>query len=430
MSLFRAEVYERRTKQWLGTIQLARPISFAVVCFFSLVLLVLTVIFLIKGDFTRKARLAGILVPVEGTATLTAPGSGIIKEIRAREGDIVESGGVVLVIDTERQSIVDRRIGSDTALAAVQIASREKSAEDDRANRIAITNQRDLARLQQIRNGEAEIGQIDEEILLQERRVNLVTKMLERYRKLKDDGFFTEVQLQAKQDEELDLNAHLISLERSRIGLVKNREAMQAEQKTSQIELMSELSQSDRTLSSLRQERIEMLSRRTAVITAPGNGRIAGLSVQVGQSVREGQSLGTVIPVEHGMTTLQAQLYAPSKTVGFVQLGQQVHLRYAAYPYKKFGLYQGTVKGISTTPFAVNELPTNLSQQVVAQSGNNEALYRIDVTLEKQEITVFDRRIALKPGLALEGDVRQETRKLWELLFEPLLSVKAQAEAR
>jgi membrane fusion protein len=430
MSLFRAEVYERRAKQWLGTIQLARPVSFAVVCLFSIVLVVLIVIFLIEGNFTKKARLAGILVPIEGTATLSAPGSGVIKEIRAREGDIVESGGVVVVIDTERQSIVDRRIGSDAALAAVQIASREKSAEYDRANRIAITNQRDIASSQQIRNSEAEVGQIDEEILLQRRRIGLVTKMLERYRKLKDDGFFTEAQLQAKQDEELDLTARLSSLERSRLGLVKNREAMQAEQKASKMELMSELSQSDRTLSSLRQERMEMLSRRTAVITAPGNGRIAGLSVQVGQSVHEGQSLGTLIPMDHGVTRLQAQLYAPSKTVGFVQLGQQVHLRYAAYPYQKFGLYRGTVKGISTTPFAVNELPTNLSQQVVAQSGNNEALYRIDVTLEKQEITAFDRNIALRPGLALEGDVRQETRKLWELLFEPLLSVKAQAEAR
>lgn len=430
MSLFRAEVYERRTKQWLGTIQLARPVSFTVVCIFSLILVVLTVIFLIEGNFTRKARLAGILVPMEGTATLTAPSSGVIKEIRAHEGDIVESGGVVLVIDTERQSIVDRRIGSDAALAAVQIASREKSAEDDRFNRIAITKQRDLARSRQVQHSEAEIAQIDEEILLQKRRVGLVTKMLERYRKLKEDGFFTEAQLQAKQDEELDLTSRLTSLERSRLGLIRNREALQAEQKTSKMELMSELSQFDRTLSSLRQERMEMLSRRTAVINAPSNGRIAGLSVHVGQSVHAGQSLGTMIPMDHGVSSLQAQLYAPSKTVGFVQPGQQVHLRYAAYPYQKFGLYQGTVKGISTTPFAINELPTNLSQQVVAQSGNNEALYRIDVMLEKQEITVSDRNIALKPGLALEGDVRQETRKLWELLFEPLLSIKAQAEAR
>ena len=172
-----------------------------------------------------------------------------------------------------------------------------------------------------------------------------------------------------------------------------------------------------------------MLSRRTVVITSPNNGRIAGLSVQVGQSVHDGQSLGTVIPTDHGVTKLQAQLYAPSKTVGFVQPGQQVYLRYAAFPYQKFGLYQGVVKSISTTPFAINELPANLAQQVAAQSGNNEALYRIDVALQKQDITVFDKTIALRPGLALEGDVRQETRKLWELLFEPLLSVKAQVEA-
>lgn len=382
-----------------------------------------------EGNFTRKARLAGILVPVEGSAALSAPGAGVVEEIRYHEGDMVKKGDVVAVIDTERQSIVDRHIGSDAALAAVQIASREKSTEDDRVNRIALARQRERSTTDQIRDSANEINKIDEEIALQKKRVDLVGKMLERYRTLKDEGFFTEAQLQAKQDEELELTARMSTLERSRLGLLRNSEAMQAEQRAARMELMSELAQSDRTLSSLKQERMEMLSRRTVVITSPNNGRIAGLSVQVGQSVHDGQSLGTVIPTDHGVTKLQAQLYAPSKTVGFVQPGQQVYVRYAAFPYQKFGLYQGVVKSISTTPFAINELPANLAQQVAAQSGNNEALYRIDVALQKQDITVFDKTIALRPGLALEGDVRQETRKLWELLFEPLLSVKAQVEA-
>lgn len=427
MDLFRIEVYEHRSRQWLGDIQLARPLSFSLICWFSLILLLATTTFLIKGNFSRKARLPGILVPVRGAATLSAPNAGVIKEIRCREGDTVRKGDVIMVIDTERQSIVGHAIGSDFALAAEQIASRERSAELERANRIAIATQHSNASAEQLKNSDAEIDQIDEEISIQKRRLDIVGKMLERYRTLKSDGFLSDAQLQAKQDEELDLAARIRTLERNRLTLVRNRAALQADQDAAKMELVSELSQLDRTLSSLHQERIEMLSRRTLAITAPGDGKIAGLGVQVGQSVHDGQALGTVIPTEHGDTILQAQLYAPSKTIGFVQPGQQVSLRYSAFPYQKFGLYKGVIQNISTTPFAVNELPSNLAQQLTAQSGTNEALYRIDVTLEKQDVSALGRTIPLRPGLALEGDVKQDTRKLWELLFEPLLGVKVQA---
>ncbi|MEB0233304.1 HlyD family secretion protein, partial [Undibacterium sp. 10I3] len=54
---------------------------------------------------------------------------------------------------------------------------------------------------------------------------------------------------------------------------------------------------------------------------------------------------------------LEVHLYAPSRTAGFVANGQQVLIRYQAYPYQKFGLQKGTVTDISDTPFAPNELP-------------------------------------------------------------------------
>lgn len=430
MTLFRSEVYERKTKHWLGTIQLARPVSFSIVCVMAVLIFLLTLILLIEGTYTRKARLTGILAPIDGAATLSASGAGVIQDVRFHEGDIVKKGDVLFIIDTDRRSIVDKNSGSDIAFAAAQIASRLQSAESDRINRIAIADQRNRATSDQIKSGVDEISEIDEEIVLQTRRVALVEKMLVRYQKLKDDGYFSDAQLQSKQDEDFDMVAKLRSLQRNRLDLIKNQDVLKAAKKSAKMELLSELSLADRNLSSLRQERVEMLSKSTSVITAPHNGRLAGLGVQIGQSVRDGQSLGTVIPMQNGTTALQAQLYAPSKTIGFVQEGQRVYLRYAAFPYQKFGIHQGIVKRISTTPFAINELPTNLSQQVATQVGNNEALYRIDVALEKQNLTAFGKEITLRPGLALEADVRQDTRKLWELLFEPLMGVKAQVDAR
>jgi hypothetical protein len=125
-------------------------------------------------------------------------------------------------------------------------------------------------------------------------------------------------------------------------------------------------------------------------------------------------------------SAVEAQLYAPSRTVGFVQTGQVVYLRYAAYPYQKFGLHTGHVTSVSDTPFAANELPPNLAQQLMAQVGSTEALYRIRVRLDDQTIQNQGQILALKAGLTLEADVLQERRKVWEWVLEPLLTARAQ----
>ncbi len=146
--------------------------------------------------------------------------------------------------------------------------------------------------------------------------------------------------------------------------------------------------------------------------------------------MQAGQTLLTLLPqATPGSATaaqLQAHLYAPSHTAGFVRPGQTVYLRYAAYPYQKFGLYAGRITAVSSTPFAPNELPPNLAQQLVSQAGSNEALYRINVQLADQSVKAYGEDIALKPGLTLEADVLQERRKVWEWVLEPVLAARQQ----
>jgi membrane fusion protein len=101
-------------------------------------------------------------------------------------------------------------------------------------------------------------------------------------------------------------------------------------------------------------------------------------------------------------------------------------MRYAAYPNPKFGLQTGHITAISATPFAASELPPNISQQLMAQAGSNEALYRINVQLDQQTISSYGEPLQLKAGLTLEADVLQERRKIWEWVLEPLLAARAQ----
>ena len=294
----------------------------------------------------------------------------------------------------------------------------------------------------------AQSRQAQEELALQRSRVALAKKTVERYTQLAKEGFMSDIQLQAKQEELIDTTSRLQSLERSRLALQQDRQALEGERTALNNQLANDTAQIERSQSTLSQESSENATRKSVVLTAPSgiggtndNGgttgansvlakvqhyRVTALSVLPGQAVQAGQTIATLVPVAEGKDiTVEANLFAASRTAGFLKPGQTVYLRYAAYPYQKFGLHKGRITSVSSTPFAANELPANLASQLMAQNGSNEALYRVNVQLDAQSITSYGDAIQLKPGLTLEADVVQERRKVWEWALEPLLAARA-----
>jgi membrane fusion protein len=51
-------------------------------------------------------------------------------------------------------------------------------------------------------------------------------------------------------------------------------------------------------------------------------------------------------------------------------------------------------------------------------------VYRVDVKLDSQHVTAGGQKLALRPGMSINADILQEKRKVWEWVFEPILSLK------
>ena len=98
MRLFREEVLQAQSAQYLGSIRIGRRPSFAAVTAVSMVLGAALVAYAVCGEITRKARLPGILAPTLGTLQLSAPQAGTIAEVRVKEGDRVAAGKVLMVV--------------------------------------------------------------------------------------------------------------------------------------------------------------------------------------------------------------------------------------------------------------------------------------------------------------------------------------------
>lgn len=127
MDLFRLEVQAAQSAQWLGVVRVARPLGYTLVTLWALVSAALLIGFSTWGEINRKTKVTGLLVPVGGSLNISAPQSGIIAEKPALEGRVVNSGEVMMVLNTERQSALGTVVGQTSALAAEQIELRKQS---------------------------------------------------------------------------------------------------------------------------------------------------------------------------------------------------------------------------------------------------------------------------------------------------------------
>lgn len=440
-TLFRQEVMQARSAQALGSIRIGKQPGFTAVALVSLALAAALVAFAVWGQATRKARVAGVLVPSTGSIALAAPQSAVLLEQRVQEGQMVAARQVLFVLGTDRTTAQ----GNTAALVAQSLAQRRSAMEAERNLRMLQARQRVQSLSDRLRGLDAEQQRAEQEIELAQRRVELATRSAERYAQLGAGGFVADVQTQQKQEELIDLQGRAQAAQRTALALARERQSVQAELDGATTQRDTEIALLDRSLAALAQEATENRAQQQVLVIAPQAGRVTGLTQGVGAAVQAGQTLATLLPAlltksqsdrvkaagpgslgedANGLDApLQAHLYAPSRTAGFVQPGQTVWVRYAAYPYQKFGLAQGQVVDVGRTPIAPQDLPTGQQQALLQAAQTNEPLYRIAVSLARQTLDANGAIHALRPGMALEADVVQDKRAVWEWLLEPLLSV-------
>ncbi|MEO5694115.1 MAG: secretion protein, partial [Usitatibacter sp.] len=81
MPLFRKETQDARANAWLGKVLLTRPLSFALLTTASLVMVAAVGAFFVLGEYTRKARVTGVIAPVHGVVRIVAPQSGVVQNL-------------------------------------------------------------------------------------------------------------------------------------------------------------------------------------------------------------------------------------------------------------------------------------------------------------------------------------------------------------
>lgn len=369
-------------------------------------------------------------MPRNGTLGITSPNTGVLLRNYVSEGQNVKKGQTLFELSTERKG----NSGELSFLVEQQLANRAHSLDTEQRLRITQYEEKKAALVQRLLNLKAENDQLDHEIELAQRRVSLAQQSQSKFETLEASGYVSAAQTQQKQEELIDIRTRSSGLERTKVQLLTTRQQLEADLLAASTGLETDQAQLRRLQAQLRQEIAENSSRKAILITAPEDGIITTVTYAPGQSIASGQALATIIPKLvrplDNAPELEIHLYAPSRGSGFVVPGQKVLIRYQAFPYQKFGLQKGTIINVSTTPFSPNELPNNVAstilsnyQQSMLGISSNEALYRIKVRPEKATISAYGKELPLKPGMTLEADIMQDSRKIWEWIAEPLLAI-------
>src|SRR5260221_9507575 len=129
VQLFRPEALAERHSQWLGTVLLTPRPSHYFVTLAAALALTATLSLLFFGDFTRKARIGGWLMPEEGMVRVFAPRTGVVTSLRVSEGASVRRGEPLLTLSGELQSA---SLGATQAGIARQLAERRRILLDER----------------------------------------------------------------------------------------------------------------------------------------------------------------------------------------------------------------------------------------------------------------------------------------------------------
>jgi len=412
---FREEVGREQARSSMGSIVLIRPLSFALLTAAALSLAAVVLAYLVLAEYAKKAPLAGTLVPASGAIRVVAQQAGLVRDRRVREGEKVEAGEALLRLVDARATPGDGLVGSATvALAARRIAQvrrqRDETRAASRAEQAAIAGR--------IAGLEAELLELDGEIEAVASRETLSRRSLARLEELGRRGFASPAQHQQKEEEALDLRSRRHASARARLALERETAGLRAAAAEARARSLAQLSALDGQVAALDQERIERRAQAEAVVNAPAAGTVAAILVEPGQVVASGATLLTLLPEG---SPLQAHLFAPSRSVGFIRAGQEVLLRYPAFPFQKFGSHRARVLSVSRTAIAPAELG------FVPGDGSRESLYRVKVALEAQTVAAYGRAEPLQAGMQVEADVFLDRRRLVEWVFEPLFSLAGRA---
>lgn len=150
-------------------------------------------------------------------------------------------------------------------------------------------------------------------------------------------------------------------------------------------------------------------------IQSPISGEVTYIAYkQEGEKVRATSPMVSIAPADTGKAL---RIGIPDKDRGLLKVGQSVKIKFAAFPYQRYGFIKGNLEYIS--PAA--RMPKGANQQ--PQKGQRP-LYEGRVSLEKDYFLINGEKISVRYGMTAVTEIVVQKRRLVDLVLDPFRRLK------
>jgi membrane fusion protein len=377
----------------------ARGLGRLIIALFAIAILAAIVVRVpetVTGRFT--------LVPLRGTDPVRTQKEGVLSVVAVQEGEAVPAGATLFVVRSAPLSDRTSELrtlqtqlaanGEKLRIAASQYDTRRRQDASEE-NRLAAK----VAFLKQIlvsRNQRLALTQLIADSMAVGQKTGAVNRL---------DVTRLQLELTTIKEEIQTANNDLEDATAAITRLKQDEDARDLEYKAIRQGLEEDMATERIRITSLQHD-LANISDSGLVLLSPCAGTVLRLRVNApGAVVREGDILGELACEGDRM---QAELVLPQSGLPQVHAGQDVKLRFDAFPYQRFGVQYGSVKWLGPAGGA----------------GPDQGGFRALVELRRDSIRVKGQWRRLLPGMEGQGDIVVGRRSLVSYAFEPIRALK------
>ncbi|MBQ4831220.1 HlyD family efflux transporter periplasmic adaptor subunit [Alteromonas sp. MMG017] len=368
-------------------------------------------IYLTTGSYARKATVDGWLEPSHGVLRLYADSrKGRISQVYVSEGQKVLKGEPLLSIEYG----VQQPQGETVELKLQQeLLAKKQRITDSLARTITIHKNNHAQLVKQLEHAQTDADSIRHILAISYQQWQLAHNQFTSLEVLRNAGHVSNADFDSYKLELLSSQQQWKQSERNNL-----KSEAEVSRLTHEIDGLPEIQANERTahenqLSDINQQLLTLNRDRQRILYATQNGVVSSLQASAGLMVDQNRPLLSLLPEN---SPIEARLLVPVRAAGFIANGQQLAIRYDAFPYQKFGLQEGQITSISETIL----LPGEWANTPLTVS---EPAYLVTAKLSSDAIIAYGNPVMLKAGMTFSADVALSQRSLLEWILEPLLSV-------
>lgn len=415
--IFRREACNYQRQQWTGKVLLLQGISASITAAFSAFFIAFIVFSSVFFTYTRRVEVNGQVITLPHAVTLFAPQQGTVTHTYVNAGDRVRKGDRIYALDVSRQTTSGSVSG-----AATNAILRQMEYVQAIICRLKKNRELTVSSIQeQIKRYQAAQQQTLQMADSVKRTTHQMEKIVQGYEEYIRRGLVNK--------EQLNYQRSLFQQQQS-IWQSLNNQAMQQELQLSQLksdqltraaDFDNQISQKASQLSALKQQLAESKGNSLVVISAQMDGVVESLNITDGQMVDVGSSMAQIRPTNN--VGYRLLLWLPDTARPYARIGEEINIRFDAFPSDKFGQFPGKILSVSSVPASSREMAEYGSSGGATRPPDG-AYYKAIAAIQNTAASNNGKRLALSDGLRAQSIVFLDERPLYQWLMAPLFDIK------